>query len=53
MAQDGGDGFVVASALDAAGGEAVAEGVEPDGRNAQPGKEPSEIGPIISGLVRR
>ena len=52
MAKEGGDGLVVASALDAAGGKAVAEGVEAEGRNPQSSQEFPVVGPIVPRLVR-
>lgn len=40
MAQDRGDGLVVAAAFDAAGGERVAQGMEADGRQSEAREDP-------------
>ena len=52
VAEEGGDGLVVAAAFDAAGGEAVPQGVEADGRNVEPPQELAEVCPIVAGLHR-
>lgn len=43
MAEDDGDGFIVAAACDAAGGETVPEGVETDIRDIKPPEQAVEI----------
>lgn len=50
VSQDGRHGLVVASALNAAGGKAVSQGVEAQGRNVQRQEELVVVVPVVAGL---
>ena len=52
MAEDFGDGFVVAAAFYATCGEGVAKGVEPDRRETELGEQTMIVGAVRSGLKR-
>ena len=48
VAEDGGNGFVVAVALDAAGSEAVAQRMKAYGRDVQPPQQPGEVIAVVA-----